>query len=102
MMSNLREKYRNAYLLFYERSKFYDVSDPEATTLEPLVTPEPSIPPPNNVANIMAKVTEENERYWRSRNTFSLEYYNFLDHLWTAHQTNPELKFDLFKFICSF
>jgi len=102
IMSNLREKYRNAYLLFYERDQFYDVSDPEATTLEPLVPTEPSNPPPKNVADIMAKVTEENERYWRSRNTFSLEYYNFLDHLWTAHQVNPGLKFDLFKFICSF
>lgn len=84
-MNTLKVKYRNAYLLFYERPQFFDVSDTEKTTLEPLVLPEASIPPPTTVGEIMSKVTEENERYWRSRNTFSAEYYNFLDHLWTAH-----------------
>jgi ubiquitin carboxyl-terminal hydrolase 9/24 len=34
IISSLREKYRNAYLLFYERDNFYDVSKPELEQLE--------------------------------------------------------------------
>lgn len=100
--TNQREKYRNAYLLFYEREVFYDVSKTEIQTLEPLIPPLISMDSTQAVSDIITRVREENDKYWRSKNTFSTEYYKFLQNLWTKNQFNPELKFELFKFICSF
>jgi len=52
--------------------------------------------------DIFNRVKTDNERYWRSRNSFSPEYNKFLMSLWNTHKFSPERKLDLFKFICNF
>jgi len=41
-ITTMREKYRNAYLLFYERSTFYDTTQEGSGPLDLLVPPTPS------------------------------------------------------------
>ena len=77
-ITTMREKYRNAYLLFYERSTFYDTTQEGNGPLDLLVPPTPSRQPPKAVQSIVDQVKEDNERYWRGRNTFSTEYFHFV------------------------
>ena len=70
---NSREKYRSAYLLFYEREHKYMPRGKDDETLEDLnLTVEGS----NNIE--FQEVLDENERYWRSKSTFSPEYFQFV------------------------
>jgi hypothetical protein len=48
-MSQLREKYRNAYLLFYERDAIYDIVKAESDVLETYIPPTPDPTPPEKV-----------------------------------------------------
>ena len=100
-MTSVREKYRNAYLLFYERDVFYDPLSTE-NELNPLVEPEPSQEMPKVIEYIAGGVKVENERYWRSRNTFSPECFNFVVNLWQDFQTNEQFNENLFKFVVNF
>lgn len=100
-MTSVREKYRNAYLLFYERDVFYDPLSAE-NELSPLVEPEPSQELPKVIEHIAGSVKIENERYWRSRNTFSPECFNFVVNLWSDFHSSPAFHEYLFKFVCNF
>jgi ubiquitin C-terminal hydrolase len=71
--TNTREKYRNAYLLFYERDKHYSYRCKEDEGLEELV-----IDHSNSQLVSFDEVSEENERYWRCKSIFSPEYLQFV------------------------
>jgi hypothetical protein len=98
-MSVSKEKQTNAYLLFYERGTDFDVSNiaQGLTQLDPFTTP---VEPTPTSIDILCRVKADNERYWRSKNSFSTEYYLFLLNMWETHKTSPdpEVAFELFKF----
>jgi hypothetical protein len=102
MMSSMREKYRNAYILFYERDTFYDIGFEDGEEMKLLIPPIPSETRPPAIASIMSQVKEENERYWRGRNTFSGEYFKFLMDVLKGQLTRGKMSFEMFKFFCSF
>jgi hypothetical protein len=102
MIGSLREKFRNAYILFYERETFYDVHLDEGDKMPLLVPPTPSETPPTAVANIMSQVGQDNERYWLSRNTFSPEYFKFLMSVLKGYISRGAISFEMFKFFASF
>ena len=86
-----REKFRNAYLLVYEREHKYKPRGRDDETLEDLV----------NVCEVaktieFREVIDENERYWRCKSTFSPEYFGFVLRLMKIG--NP----DITKFACAF
>ena len=86
-----REKFRNAYLLFYEREHKYKPRGRDDETLEDLV------PVCEEVKSIeFQEVIDENERYWRCRSTFSTEYFGFVLRLMRIG--TPEIT----KFACAF
>eukprot|EP00742_Colponemidia_sp_Colp-10_P004877 GILJ01005210.1.p1 GENE.GILJ01005210.1~~GILJ01005210.1.p1 ORF type:complete len:2590 (-),score=405.82 GILJ01005210.1:174-7943(-) len=113
----LREKCRNAYLLFYERVAPYtadgepipdvksqrEVDQAEAVnaSMAELKLSEPKqeqeeaaessqlVPTATSVdipAPISQSVWEENTRYWRSRNVFNPEYFDFVMQLVNQHE----------------
>ncbi|CAG9317591.1 USP34_6 [Blepharisma stoltei] len=82
-----REKYRNAYLLFYEREKFYSKQSNEDDTIIPLTT----ITSQGEVKDF-EEVKEENERYWRCKSSFSTDYFDFITRL-LKYGKNEILKF---------
>ena len=44
----------------------------------------------------------ENERYWRSKNTFVPEFYSFVNNLWNVHSTDEAKTIYFYKFVCNF
>ena len=93
-IANTREKYKNAYLLFYERDKQYVYRNKDDETLDDLQIDLSSAAPVS-----FAEVAEENERYWRCKSIFSPEYLEFVSKL----LQNPKAKVAdfIFKFCCS-
>jgi len=85
-----REKYRNAYMLFYERETLYKPRTNGDDPLEELESP------PAQVGDYSELVKVDNLRYWRCRNSFSPEYFEFVYRLSRSGQ--PQI----FKFIMEF
>lgn len=84
-----REKYRNAYLLLYERDTAYIKQTSEDESLLPLNT---SIS--QGVIKDFEEVKDENERYWRCKSSFSSEYFDFISRL-LKHGRDDVLKFSV-------
>lgn len=96
-MTNTREKYRNAYLLFYEREHKYCYKRAE----EELKELELNLAGTQQV--IFQEVIEENDRYWRCKSIFSLEYFNFVSKLLRNSNSSEEIvKFCAAAFLAIF
>ena len=94
---SLREKYRNAYLLFYERTGKYArrASDEDTlTAIQPMLRRQHSI----TVVNLYSQVQDDNQKLWRRRNAFSHEYFDFLLKLAATHLQEVRC----WKFLLSF
>lgn len=96
-----RERISNAYLLFYERDTFFNYADPEGN-LPPLRHAASSVEALYNPNAIQKQVRSENERYWRSKNTFVPEFYSFVNNLWNVHSTDEAKTTYFYKFVCNF
>ncbi|OMJ74578.1 hypothetical protein SteCoe_26477 [Stentor coeruleus] len=86
-----KSKHRNAYILLYERSKFY-VYRKEEEILKPLVYTYDT----NEIE--FSEVKEENERYWRCKSSFSPEYFDFILQL-LNEKNNAICKFGICFFL---
>lgn len=86
-----KSKHRNAYILLYERSKFY-VYRKEEESLKPLVYTYDT----NEIE--FSEVKEENERYWRCKSSFSPEYFDFILQL-LNEKNNAICKFGICFFL---
>ncbi|CAG9315438.1 USP34_5 [Blepharisma stoltei] len=71
--TNNREKYRNAYLLIYERSNAYAIKN---SSEDPLISL--SLDRHDGEIKEFHEVKDENERYWRCKSSFSPEYCDFV------------------------
>ena len=89
--SVLKSKYRNAYILLYERSSLYVYKKEEETLKQLNFNYDiPSIE--------FDQVKEENERYWRCKSSFSPEYFDFVLQL-LAEKNNEICKFGICFFL---
>lgn len=70
--SGIKPKYRNAYILLYERSSLYVYRKEEEEVLKPLKYEHET----NEIEFL--EVKEENDRYWRCKSSFSPEYFDFI------------------------
>lgn len=86
----LREKHRNAYMLFYERTTLFK---PRSSGDLPLEELEMSL---TDVIDRSELVKGDNLRYWRCRNSFSPEYFDFVLRL--SKQGQPQV----FKLVMEF
>jgi ubiquitin carboxyl-terminal hydrolase 9/24 len=90
-MASNREKYRNAYLLFYEREHKYSHRSKDDDGLEELNLPE------EKTKDVQfQEVFDDNERYWRCKSTFSPEYFVFVVRLLKLNSA------EVTKFACAF
>lgn len=85
-----REKYRNAYMLFYEREVLYKTRPNGDAPLERFEMPSVK------VGDYSELVKLDNLRYWRCRNSFSPEYFDFVYRLSKSGQPK------VFKFVMEF
>jgi ubiquitin C-terminal hydrolase len=92
-LSSMREKFRNAYMLVYERGTFFDPKVPDdECSLKLLVRPNS----PRTDDSLSLCVREDNERLWRCKSSFSAEYLDFIHHfVQLEHPAMP-------KFLISF
>jgi ubiquitin carboxyl-terminal hydrolase 9/24 len=92
-LSSMREKFRNAYMLVYERDTFFDPKVPEDEgALKLLVRPKTT----KTDDSLNVCVREDNERLWRCKSSFSTEYLDFIHHfVQLEHPAMP-------KFLISF
>ena len=81
-ISSSRERFRNAYLLFYERSVAY-MPAKEEENLKPITLHEVQ-----GDFKDFQEVKEENERYWRCRSSFTTEYFDFVYRLLKLGRTD--------------
>jgi ubiquitin C-terminal hydrolase len=89
-ISASREKYRNAYMLFYERETHFKPRASGDLPLELLERPK------TELLDCSELVKLDNLRYWRCRNSFSPEYFDFVTRLTKTGQ--PQV----FKFVMEF
>jgi len=94
---SLREKYRNAYLLLYERVGKYAKRGADEDLLTPL-NPDFKRQHSSTVLTIYSQVQDDNQKLWRRRNAFSHEYFDFLQKLATSHSQEVRC----WKFLLSF
>jgi ubiquitin carboxyl-terminal hydrolase 9/24 len=90
--SALVEKYRNAYLLFYERKGVYRPRNTDEDRISSM-----RLDDIEGEYTEFKQVKEENERYWRCRSSFSPEYIEFVLDLARSHDETEVL-----KFVCAF
>lgn len=100
--TSTRECISNAYLLFYEREEFFDYALEPDASLPVLSQAQSSYTHPEVLQAISNKVRSENERFWRSRNTFAPEFYSFVNSLWNVHSTGDENTVYFYKFVTNF
>lgn len=86
-----REKYRNAYMLFYEREGHYLPRGKDDENLEPVSLSLRSLE-----SIKFQEVLDENERYWRCKSVFSTDYFAFVVRL--LRTGNAQIT----KFACAF
>jgi len=94
---SLREKYRNAYLLFYERVGKYAhraADEDTLTAIRQVLKRQHSL----TVQSLYGQVQDDNQKLWRRRNAFSHEYFDFLLKLAETH----EQEVCCWKFLLSF
>ena len=101
MTSNLSHeeggKLRNAYILLYERSEKYNVKGRDDVVAAPLPTPA-HIPVSESSKELQSKVHASNQKYWRKKRMFSLEYSQFV--LSLLRKPSPQvLKFALAHYL---
>jgi ubiquitin C-terminal hydrolase len=89
-VASTREKYSNAYMLFYEREVLYR---PRSSGEHPLELLETAAARPSDYSNLSR---EDNLRYWRCRSSFSPEYFDFVYRLTKSEE------FRVFKFVVEF
>jgi ubiquitin carboxyl-terminal hydrolase 9/24 len=92
-LTSMREKFRNAYMLVYERDTFYDPKLPDdEVSLQLLVRQKTD----QTDDSMSCAVREDNERLWRCKSSFSAEYLEFIHHfVQLEHPAMP-------KFLISF
>jgi hypothetical protein len=57
---------------------------------------------PDVLKVIQNSVKLENDRFWRSKNTFTTEFYNFVTKLWISYSKSEEKYNYFYKFVCNF
>ena len=76
--SNIKYRNRNAYILLYERTKYFEYLKAEEK-LECMEIQQDL----NSHEIEFSEVKEENEKYWRCRSSFSPEYFDFISRLFS-------------------
>ena len=98
MMSNLtksmKERSKNAYLLFYERVKNFDENGNELSQL--------SIPENNEVSpKLFNEIKEDNVKYYINKNCFDVEFSMFIQRIMAKtienHRFSDPISLDLYK-----
>jgi hypothetical protein len=89
-VSSTREKLSNAYMLFYEREALYK---PRASGEHPLELLEQGKDRPSDYSYL---TRVDNLRYWRCRNSFSPEYFDFVYRLTKSGEIR------VFRFVVEF
>ena len=72
--TGVREKFGNAYLLFYERTGVYQVRNPDDEVLENTSLAVRS----TGELSHLTTIRKQNQKYWRNKHIFAYEYSNFV------------------------
>ena len=75
LTTGVREKYGNAYLLFYERTGIYEVRNLDDENIESASLTVNNIPEELTHLNTIRK---QNQKYWRTKHIFANEYSSFV------------------------
>ena len=89
--TGVREKFGNAYLLFYERTGVYQPRNPDDEGLE---IASLSVNIPGELSHLKT-IRRQNQKYWRNKHIFAYEYSSFVYNL-------SKLEIMPFKFVMKF
>ena len=91
LIPGYREKFGNAYLLFYERTGVYQVRNPDDEVLENTSLAVRS----TGELSHLTTIRKQNQKYWRNKHIFAYEYSNFVYSL-------SKIEIMPFKFVMKF
>ena len=85
---NLKEKIRNAYLLFYQRDKFYDENEnPISSLIESNDSKNPEC-----VKKIFKEIIIDNSKYYNNKYLFDHEFWSFIQNMLNSVSNEFEMK----------